>query len=154
MNNKTVGLNCNGSAASVPEEAMDTAAAVAKGITPAEPILREPSPVRAAIIGDDTCTADNITVRGYAPTFALCRRLIAAGYATDRPLHAYRNDTLSLRIGSLGEGARLTVKDNRFGTPVLHRWRGPCLGAATASPMRQNVGAARVVHHSARKAAP
>ena len=139
MNNKTVGLNCNVNAASVPEVAMGTAEAAAKGIAPTESILSEPSPVRAAIIGNDTCTADGITARAHSPALALCRKLIEAGYDPDRPLHAYRGDTLSLRVRSIGEGARWTVKDSRFGTPVLHRWQEPCLGAATAPSMRPSV---------------
>jgi hypothetical protein len=67
---------------------------------------------------------------------ALCRKLIEADCDPDRPLHAYRGDTLSLRIRSIGEGAGWTVKDSRFGTPVLRRRREPSLGAATAPPMR------------------
>ena len=131
MNNKITALNCNGNASS-------SVSALAIGSTPtvAEGVTLKLSPVRAAIIGDDTCTADGITARAHAPALALCRKLIEAGYDPDRPLHAYRDDTLSLRVRSIGEGARWTVKDSRFGTPVLHRWQEPCLGAATAPFMR------------------
>ncbi len=129
MNNKITALNCNGNASSSVSES-------AIGITPTITEV-ELSPVRAAIIGDDTCTADGITARTYAPALALCRKLIQAGYDPCRPLHAYRGDTLSLKVRSIGEGARWTAKDSRFGTPVLHRWREPHLGAATAPCMRQ-----------------
>jgi hypothetical protein len=144
MNNKITALNCNGNASSDSEIATGITPPVADGVTPIEPILIELSPVRAAIIGDDTCTADGITARAHAPALALCRKLIEAGCDPDRPLHAYRGDTLSLRVRSIGEGARWTVKESRFGTPVLHRWREPSLGAATAPPMRPSVGATPV----------
>jgi hypothetical protein len=136
MNNKITALNCDGNASSsVSELAIGSSPTVAKGVT------LELSPVRAAIIGDDTCTADGITARAHAPALALCRKLIEAGYDPDRPLHAYRGETLSLRIRSIAEGARWTVKDSRFGTPMLHRWPEPCLGAAAAPCMRPSVGA-------------
>jgi hypothetical protein len=38
---------------------------------------------------------------------ALCRKLIAAGYDPTLPLHAYRGDTLALKVCSIGEGAHL-----------------------------------------------
>jgi hypothetical protein len=137
MNNKVTALNCNANASSSVSE-LTIGTPVAEGVT------LEPSPVRATIIAHDTCTADGITARSRAPALALCRKLIEAGYEPDRPLHAYRGDTLSLRIRSIGEGARWTVKDSRFGTPVLHRWPEPCLGAAAAPCMRPSVGATPV----------
>jgi hypothetical protein len=131
MNNKITAPNCNGNASSsVSETAIGFTPTVAEGVT------LELSPVRAAIIGDNTCTAEGITARSHAPVLALCRKLIEAGYDPPRPLHAYRGNTLSLRVRSIGEGAGWTVKDSRFGTPVLHRWREPHLGTATAPPMR------------------
>ena len=77
------------------------------------------APIRATLIGSDHCEVDGIVARGHAPVLGLCRALLAAGYDPRRPLHAYRGDTIALIIHSIGEGARLTVEDNRRGTPVL-----------------------------------
>ena len=65
MNNKITALNCNGTALSVSELAIGATPVAAEGVTPIEPTLVELSPVRAAIIGDDTCPA--ITARARAP---------------------------------------------------------------------------------------
>jgi hypothetical protein len=46
-------------------------------------------------------------VRGYAPICQLARKLIRAGIEPDRPLEAYRNGTLALRVTSLAAAARL-----------------------------------------------
>jgi hypothetical protein len=92
--------------------------------------------IAAELTGSDRCTAIGITARGHAPVLALCRRLIEAGIDPDRPLHVYRGDTLALAVHSIGEGARLTVQDNRLGHPRFVRWRPRSDGAAL--PMRQN----------------
>ena len=42
----------------------------------------------------------------------LCRELVAAGLHPTSPLEAWRGDTLSLRVRSIGEGARLAVEDD------------------------------------------
>ena len=96
-----------------------------------------PSPIHADLTGN-TCTALGITARGAAPVLALCRVLVAAGHDPSRPLHAYRGDVLALRVRSIGEGARLTVEDNRFGTPVLRRWRNRDAGVGSAPPVRRS----------------
>jgi hypothetical protein len=54
---------------------------------------------------------------------ALCRALVTAGHDPNRPLHAYRGGVLCLCVRSIGEGARLTVEDDRHGRPRLRRWR-------------------------------
>jgi hypothetical protein len=54
-----------------------------------------------------TCTAERVTACGSVPVLALCRKLIAAGYDPALPLHAYRGDTLALKVCSIGEGAHL-----------------------------------------------
>jgi hypothetical protein len=77
--------------------------------------------IRAELHGSDTCTAEGITARGHAPVLALCRLLVDAGVNPRRPLHAYRGDTLCLKVRSIGEGARLTVKDRHSG-PTFERW--------------------------------
>lgn len=77
--------------------------------------------VRAEIVGDDTCTVGNITVRAAAPTLAMCRRLVADGFDPGRTLHAYRGDVLCLTVRSIGAAAKLTVKERPFG-PVFEAW--------------------------------
>jgi hypothetical protein len=44
---------------------------------------------------------------GYSPVTMLARRLIRAGANPDRPLEAYRDDVLALRVRSLAAAARL-----------------------------------------------
>lgn len=100
-----------------------------------------PSPIHATLAGN-TCTALGITARGAAPVLALCRLLVEAGHDPSAPLHAYRSDMLALRVRSIGEGAGLTVEDNRFGTPVFRRWRNRGAGIGSAPPVRRN-GSAR-----------
>jgi len=91
-------------------------------------------PIRATLIGSDHCEVDGIVARGHAPVLGLCRALLAAGYDPRRPLHAYRGDTVALKIRSIREGARLTVEDNRRGTPSFRRWRNPGERSGAAPP--------------------
>src|SRR5215472_18350190 len=79
--------------------------------------------IRAELIGSDCCSALGMTGRSSAPVLALCRALVTAGQNPNRPLHAYRGDVLCLCVRSIGEGARLTVEDDRYGRPRLRRWR-------------------------------
>ena len=92
------------------------------------------APIRATLIGSDHCEADGIVARGHAPVLGLCRALLAAGYDPRRPLHAYRGDTVALRIRSIREGAAYTVEDNRRGTPSFRRWRNPGERSGAAPP--------------------
>ena len=89
------------------------------------------APIRATLIGSAHCEVD---ARGHAPVLGLCRALLAAGYDPRRPLHAYRGNTVALKIRSIREGARLTVEDNRRGTPSFRRWRNPGERSGAASP--------------------
>jgi len=91
----------------------------------------------AELIGSNTCTAEGITVVDHASVLALCRALVAAGHDPNRPLHAYRGDVLCLRLRSIGEGARLTIEDDRHGRPRLRRWRNRARGCGAAQPVRQ-----------------
>jgi hypothetical protein len=77
--------------------------------------------IRAKLKGSNRCEALGITRRGSAPVLALCRALIAAGHDARRPLRAYRGDVLALSISSIGEGAQLTVREDRCG-PRFVRW--------------------------------
>jgi hypothetical protein len=91
--------------------------------------------VRADLIGSDTCSAAGITTTGAAPVLALCRQLLAAGLDPDAALAVHRAGVLALRVRSLREGARLTVKTAGNGAPVF-TVDAACRGAA-ASPVRQ-----------------
>ena len=71
--------------------------------------------IRADLIGGRTCSALGITATGHAPVLSLCRRLVAAGHDPDSPLEAYRGTMLCLRVRSIGEAAKLTVKDGPDG---------------------------------------
>jgi hypothetical protein len=85
--------------------------------------LKNLQAIRAELIGSDRCCAVGIVAHGTAPVLALCRALVTAGQDPNRPLHAYRSDVLCLCVRSVGEGARLTVEDDRHGRPRLRRWR-------------------------------
>jgi hypothetical protein len=106
-------------------------------------LLQNPSqaPIPATLIGSDRCTAEGISVRAYAPVLALCRALIEAGHDPGRALHAHRGGVLALVVRSIGEGAGLTVEDDRHGTPRLRRWRGR-RGYGAGSPALPTGGAA------------
>ena len=105
-------------------------------------LLQNPSqaPIPATLIGSDCCAAEGISVRAYAPVLALCRALIEAGHDPGRALHAHRGGVLALVVRSIGEGARLTVEDDRHGRPRLRRWRNQHVGCGAGSPMRKNEG--------------
>ena len=98
--------------------------------------------IRAELISSTACTAAGITVVDHAPVFALCRVLVTAGQDPNRPLHAYRGDALCLRVRSIGEGAQLTVEDDRHGRPRLRRWRNRARRCGAAALVRQmrNIG--------------
>jgi hypothetical protein len=72
-------------------------------------------PIRAELIGGNTCAALGITVSAGAPVLALCRKLVKDGYDPATPLEAYRGETLCLCIRSIGEGARLQVNSQGRG---------------------------------------
>jgi hypothetical protein len=78
-------------------------------------------PIHATLIGSNCCEALGITARGYAPVLELCRALVKAGHDPRRPLHAYRGDVLALKVLSIGEGARFTVREDRAG-PRFVAW--------------------------------
>src|SRR5262249_28109165 len=91
------------------------------------PIAGKTNPIEgqaiiAELIGSNTCTAAGVTVVDHVPVLALCRALVKAGQDSNRPLHAYRGHVLCLSVRSRGEGARLTVEDDRYGRPRLRRW--------------------------------
>jgi hypothetical protein len=81
---------------------------------------RPRSPIRAEITGN-TCTALGITARDRdgSPVLKLCRKLIEGGHDPATPLHAYRGDTLCLKVRSIGEAARLRVSSGGGFEPLL-----------------------------------
>ena len=106
--------------------------------------------IRAELIGSDRCFALGMNVRSTAPVLALCRRLVEAGHDPATPLEAWRGSTLCLRVRSIGEGARLTVEDDRRGRPRLRRWRNRGQGYGAAPLVRQNGNIATVIGGCAR----
>jgi hypothetical protein len=80
-------------------------------------LAEHPTPIRAELGGDRWCSALGITATSNAPVLALCRRLIEAGHDPSARLEAYRGTTLSLRVRSIGEGAKLTVHEATRGRP-------------------------------------
>jgi hypothetical protein len=87
--------------------------------------------VPAELLGSTQCTAEGITANSSSPVLELCRLLLAAGHDPDQPLEAWRGDTLSLRIRSIGEAGRLRV--------AAHGPGFQCLPECTAAPpMRSN----------------
>src|SRR5262249_12476082 len=74
-------------------------------------VLEHPTAIRAELSGDRRCSAVGITATGNAPVLTLCRRLIEAGHNPAARLEAYRGTTLCLRVRSIGEGARLSVRE-------------------------------------------
>jgi hypothetical protein len=100
----------------------------------------------AKLTGSNTCTAAAITVVDHAPVLSLCRELIKAGEDSNQPLHAYRGDVLCLRVRSVGEGAQLTVEDDRRGKPRLRHWRNRAKGCGAAPSVSQNGNFDTAVH--------
>jgi hypothetical protein len=105
--------------------------------------------LRAVIIGSNQTEANGITARGHAPVLGLCRALLEAGHDPDTPLDAYRGSTLCLRVRSIGEGARLTVKDSATGRPRFVRYRqdGPETCAAASCVAQTGAVAVQAADH-------
>src|SRR6516225_6650849 len=83
--------------------------------------MKQAEPIEAELIGSNECRARGITTRGSAPVLALCRALIGAGYDPSRPLHVYRGKALVLTVRSIGDGAKLTVRDSSTGRPKFRK---------------------------------
>ena len=106
--------------------------------------------IRAELIGSDRCSALGMDVRSSAPVLALCRALLTAGEDPNRPLHAYRGDVPCLGVRSIGEGARLTIEDDRRGRPRLRRLRNGARGCGAGPPVRQIGDTAGLINGCAR----
>jgi hypothetical protein len=90
----------------------------------------------ALLIGRSTAIGAGIAVHGHAPVTRLCRELLEAGHDPALVLEVYRGTDLCLRVRSIGEGALLTVEEDRNGRPRFVRHRARSDGAAP--PIAQN----------------
>ena len=106
--------------------------------------LLSQAPIRATLIGSHRSDAEGISARGCAPVLDLCRELLAAGFNSASPLEAWRGEILCLRVRSIGEGARLTVADDRHGTPRLRRQHKRPQGYVAGSPVAENANGREV----------
>jgi hypothetical protein len=84
-------------------------------------LFRQDGAIRAEIVGEHQCEAEGLSARGPSPVLALCRLLIRAGFDPARPLLALRGHVHCLEVRSIGEGAKLTIKERPFG-PVFESW--------------------------------
>ena len=69
----------------------------------------------AVIVGTEQCEALGHKVRASAPVLALCRELIEAGHDPGRRLDVYRGNVLVLRVRSISEVARLSIRGDGVG---------------------------------------
>jgi hypothetical protein len=96
---------------------------------------RNSLPLFAELSGSNTCRAVGITVRANAPTLTMCRELLAAGLDPDQAMEVYRGATPALRIRSIGEGAKLTVKESTSdGRPRFVPYRPPAAARGGGTP--------------------
>src|SRR4051812_11933379 len=79
---------------------------------PFKPTSANTQTIVVQIIGHDTASGEGLTVRARSPVLALCRKLVAAGYDPATPLQAYRGPTLCLGVRTIGEGAKMTVRES------------------------------------------
>jgi hypothetical protein len=86
--------------------------------------------IKATLEGSRMCSAEGISVTADAPVLALCRQLVATGLDPQLPLEAYRGETLSLWVRSIGEAAELDVAGNGIG----FRRRRDVVGAPPIAP--------------------
>jgi hypothetical protein len=107
-------------------------------------ILAEPqAPIVCQIIGSDRCAYGGLVVKHNAPVLAVCRKLIEAGYDPQRPLEAYRGETLCLKIRTIAVAVKLTVEEGPNGPRLvpfrkLADAKRPAITCVTAPPMRPN----------------
>ncbi len=88
--------------------------------------------IRAEITGNNTATACNITCKGRTPILTLCRALLRKGCDPSLSLRCYRGDVLALTIRTIGDGAKLTVKEDiPHRPPHFGIYRAPEIAAET-----------------------
>lgn len=94
-------------------------------------------PIRCDLSGSNTAQSGDLIARGNSPVFDLCRLLVAAGHDPKAPMECYRGETVALRVRSIGEGARLTVRETATDGPRVVRWK-PFPGRAVTAPVDLN----------------
>lgn len=62
---------------------------------------------------------ENVRYITATPVLTYCRQLMDDGVEPDTEVHVYRGDILAIKVRKLGEAAKLTVQDNKYGTPVF-----------------------------------
>jgi hypothetical protein len=92
-------------------------------------------PIRAELIGSDTCTAMGIIARVHSPVLALCRLLIEAGHNPFARLEAYRGSTMCLTVRSIGEGAMLRTATHGVGFERVPGAQQPRTSRKTPNPI-------------------
>jgi hypothetical protein len=81
--------------------------------------------IRAVITAADQCETPGYKVRAAAPVLALCRELVEAGHDPACQLHVYRSGVLALRVRSIGDAARLTIRGDGVGFRCVTEMVGP-----------------------------
>ena len=92
-------------------------------------------PIRAELIGSDTCTAMGIIARAHSPVLMLCRLLIEAGHNPTACLEAYRGSTSCLTVRSIGEGAMLRTASHGVGFERVLDAQEPRTSRKTPNPI-------------------
>ena len=98
-------------------------------------------PIRAELIGSDTCTAMGIIARAHSPVLMLCRLLIEAGHNPTARLEAFRS-TLCLTMRSIGEGAMLRTASHGVGFERVPDAPEPRTSRKTPNPISDSRGPA------------
>jgi hypothetical protein len=94
-------------------------------------------PVKAELTGSRYCKALGMVATGRTPVLALCRVLLAQSVDPDQALVVYRNSLEALRVRSIRDGAKLTVKEPDRGRPHFASWKA-IPPSPVASPMRNS----------------
>jgi hypothetical protein len=89
---------------------------------------------RCDLVGNDGAIAGDIMARG---PLDICRRLLAAGADPAAELLCYRNGQIALRIRSIGDGAKLIVRETATDGPRFVTWKAFPRRAVEA-PVRLN----------------
>lgn len=103
--------------------------------------------IQGKLVGSNQCSAEGFTAKGTSPVFALCRLLVDAGFDPALPLHAYRSDTLALRVASIGEGACLAIEESNG--IRLSKWKPFSRSAVLAAARLNRPVATQVAGRSA-----
>jgi hypothetical protein len=99
-----------------------------------QPLTHRQARIRCELVGSDVVVAGDIKADG---AFDLCRRLLAAGASPAAELVCFRDGRLALRIRSIGDGARLTVRETATDGPRFTTWR-PFPAARSGHPFVKN----------------